>query len=488
MEQCRAKPRSHEAPGSHCHIPPFARCSLWPPARTARRGHIRFPRPSARSLPGGRGAAAAGDPAGRPGVGGTRPGIGTPGTAGLAEPRAVRQPRLGVPPARGSGAVLGVSAPTPTHPHPHPLLARHPGSMSAAKSKRIKFSEEEKFLILEEFSLRKDILIPKSGRYKHTLDRQRAWEEIAAAVNNLSPLVQRTPDEIRKKWHNMVLDARRELAVEKHPLLRQRPQERLFHNIFALFNKPSPGLPDPLLSASPLRARADGSPLGVLEAAPDLLLHGQSSTASPGHDPLCPTGTPPAPGPAPESLLGAAAGEPNSKENLLPAGPQASVEERLTPPDTAPATPSLPTAGVLPAAAPCPASVQIQGAAGMAPVPLAGSPETPMPVRIKAPLSPMLVSPCLSAMASPAMQSRGTASPSPPAPEENGHPSAPEGSQPGLGGCVGTAGERWEKQSRLQTEILELQKETLQLQKEKILLEKEKLFLEIIKLRRELGT
>ncbi|CAM9541270.1 unnamed protein product [Bubo scandiacus] len=305
--------------------------------------------------------------------------------------------------------------------------------MSAAKSKRIKFSEEEKFLILEEFSLRKDILIPKSGRYKHTLDRQRAWEEIAAAVNNLSPLVQRTPDEIRKKWHNMVLDARRELAVEKHPLLRQRPQERLFHNIFALFNKPSPG-------------------------------------------------------PAPESLLGAAAGEPNSKENLLPAGPQASVEERLTPPDTAPATPCLPTAGVLPAAAPCPASVQIQGAAGMAPVPLAGSPKTPMPVRIKAPLSPMLVSPCLSAMASPAMQSRGTGSPSPPAPEENGHPSAPEGSQPGLGGCVGTAGERWEKQSRLQTEILELQKETLQLQKEKILLEKEKLFLEIIKLRRELGT
>ncbi|XP_032864091.2 uncharacterized protein LOC116965359 [Tyto alba] len=169
--------------------------------------------------------------------------------------------------------------------------------MSAGKSKRIKFSEEEKFLILEEFSLRKDILIPKSGRYKNTLDRQRAWEEIAAAVNNLSPLVQRTPDEIRKKWHNMVLDARRELAVEKHPLLRQRPQERLFHNIFALFNKPSPGLPDPLLSASTLRARTDSSPPGMLEAAPDLLLHGQSSAAASGHGPALPGGEPTSPQP-----------------------------------------------------------------------------------------------------------------------------------------------------------------------------------------------
>ncbi|XP_025947726.1 LOW QUALITY PROTEIN: uncharacterized protein LOC112978424 [Apteryx rowi] len=35
------------------------------------------------------------------------------------------------------------------------------GSMATTKPKRIKFSEEEKFLILEEFSLHKDILIPK---------------------------------------------------------------------------------------------------------------------------------------------------------------------------------------------------------------------------------------------------------------------------------------------------------------------------------------
>ncbi|KAM9625262.1 uncharacterized protein ACIBXB_018838 [Morphnus guianensis] len=154
------------------------------------------------------------------------------------------------------------------------------------------FSEEEKFLILDEFSLRKDILIPKSGQYKNTPDWQRAWEEIAAATNPLSPLVQRTPDEIRKKRHNMVIDARRELALEKHPLLRRRPQEKLLH-IFTFFNKPGLGLPDLPLSASAFRA-ASGPP-GMLKVTLGLLLHGQSSAAALRCGLLWPTGTPLAP-------------------------------------------------------------------------------------------------------------------------------------------------------------------------------------------------
>ncbi|XP_065595064.1 myb-related transcription factor, partner of profilin-like [Cyrtonyx montezumae] len=153
--------------------------------------------------------------------------------------------------------------------------------MSAAKPKRIKFSEEEKFLILEEFSLRKDILIPKSGRYRNTQDRQRAWEEIAAAVNALSPVVRRTAEEIRRKWHNMVLEARRELAAHKHPLLRQRPQERLFHHIFALFNKPAPPL---------------APSFGLPAAAPDLPPHGPAPDGFPGpEDRLQPPPGPAAP-------------------------------------------------------------------------------------------------------------------------------------------------------------------------------------------------
>ncbi|XP_075371975.1 uncharacterized protein LOC142416371 [Mycteria americana] len=218
----------------------------------------------------------------------------------------------------------------------------HRDSMSTAKPKCIKFSEEEKFLILEEFSLRKDVLIPKRGQCKNTVAQQCAWEEIAAAINSLSPLVRRTPAEIHKKRHNMVIDACRELAVEKHPLLRQRPQEKLFHSIFALFNKPGPGPPDPLLSASASRARAARGPLPprTLEVTLDLLRHGQSSTAAPGQGLLCPAGTPPVPVPVLESLLAAAGGEPKSKESLLPAGLQASMEKRLMAPGMAPSLPA----------------------------------------------------------------------------------------------------------------------------------------------------
>ncbi|KAK4812924.1 hypothetical protein QYF61_001039 [Mycteria americana] len=286
----------------------------------------------------------------------------------------------------------------------------HRDSMSTAKPKCIKFSEEEKFLILEEFSLRKDVLIPKRGQCKNTVAQQCAWEEIAAAINSLSPLVRRTPAEIHKKRHNMVIDACRELAVEKHPLLRQRPQEKLFHSIFALFNKPGPGPPDPLLSASASRARAARGPLPprTLEVTLDLLRHGQSSTAAPGQGLLCPAGTPPVPVPVLESLLAAAGGEPKSKESLLPAGLQASMEKRLMAPGMAPS---------LPAARCSQQQLLGHGAAGMALVLPASSPEPPAPFPIKCSPTPALVWPCLGAVASPAMRSRGTSSPSP---EETG--------------------------------------------------------------------
>ncbi|KAM6052359.1 uncharacterized protein VSU04_011739 isoform 2-T2 [Chlamydotis macqueenii] len=366
--------------------------------------------------------------------------------------------------------------------------------MSTAKPRRMKFSEEEKFLILEEFRLRKDILIPENGRYKNTLARRRAWEEIAAAVNSLSPLVRRSPEEIRRKWHNMVDDARRELAVGKNPLHRQRPQQKLFHSIFALFNKPIPRVLDPMISAPDPRARASSSSPRTQEAASDLLPQGQSSDATPGHRLLCPVGSPAAPGPVPERLFSAASEEPDSRESLLRVEPQDRMERRPTTPGTAPAAPGLPAAEVLPPVAARPAALQGHDAAETAPVPPTGSPKPPAPSRVKRPLSPELAWPCLTVTESLAKQSRGTGSPSPLAPEENGHPS-PEESQAGPWGCVGTTGEQWEKQSRLQMEILELQKETLQLQKEKILMEnekilmeKEKLLLEMIKLRRELGS
>ncbi|XP_067396016.1 myb-related transcription factor, partner of profilin-like [Emydura macquarii macquarii] len=392
--------------------------------------------------------------------------------------------------------------------------------MTTAKPKRLKFSEEEKFIILEEFSLRKDILIPKSGRYKNTMDRQRAWEEITAAVNSLSPLVQRTPDEIRKKWHNMVIDARKELTTVKHPLLRQRPQERLFHNIFALFNKTGPELAEPLLPGSAFRTKPASGPARItvpvcaagviLEPSSDLF-HSQNDGLQPNqrHELLCKrevlldTDREMAAGTAsPGNSLIQAPGEPqpcedtDSKEDLCLGEPQKSVEKKLLGPSKDPPLTCAPGAETPPVPIHRTTSPLSPGpevlAPGRTPVPLNSSPDFALTYKIKSPLSPVLEWPCLGVTSSPVTQSSRTDSPSSEgihaAMDDNASASVTEDSLLGRRGCVGPAKELWEKHSQLHTEILELQKETLQLQKEKILLEKEKLLLEIVKLRRELDT
>lgn len=106
------------------------------------------------------------------------------------------------------------------------------------------------------------------------------------------------------------------------------------------------------------------------------------------------------------------------------------------PPGTASAAPSLP------AAPPCPTSLQGWGAAGVTSHLLQG-PHAPLHQALDDPSTDVAVP-------------------------------RPEASQPGLWSCVGTDGERWEKQSWLQMETLQLQEE--------------KLLLEITKLYRELGT
>nr|XP_006134846.1 uncharacterized protein LOC102456426 [Pelodiscus sinensis] len=393
--------------------------------------------------------------------------------------------------------------------------------MTTAKPKRLKFSEEEKFLILEEFSLRKDILIPKSGRYKNTMDRQRAWEEITAAVNSLSPLVQRTPDEIRKKWHNMVVDARKELTTVKHPLLRQRPQERLFHNIFALFNKTGPELAEPLLPGPALRTKPSSSLAGttapnctverIRETPSDLFFHGQNDglQRSQGNELLCKTevlldpdremasgtGTPG------ESLLHAPrdpqpSEESDCKEDLCLGGSQECMEKRLLAPSKDPTLICAPVAEthLVPIhRSISPLSYGPEGPApARTPVPLNCSPDFALAYKTKCPLSPVFEWPCLGVISSPVTHSSRTDSPSPEgihtALDDNASTSVTDDSLPSQKGCVGPTKELWETHSRLHTDILELQKETLQLQKEKILLEKEKLLLEIVKLRRELDT
>ncbi|XP_051832308.1 uncharacterized protein LOC127548778 [Antechinus flavipes] len=394
----------------------------------------------------------------------------------------------------------------------------HPGrvTMMTSKPKRIKFSEEEKIVILEEFSLRKDILIPKTGRYRNTSDRQQAWEEITMAVNSLNPLVQRTPEEVRKKWKNMILDARKELATAKHPLLRRRPQERLFHNIFALFNKTGSELPEPLYATGPgFRTKGPPSPSepackveGFLD--PGLVLRPQGVAVEPGQERegLCQIEVSRKLDSWPEvsgkSLLPSPVDvQARFKEDALTEDASDYSEKRLLDPLKDLPLHCEPVAQVHPAAAG--GAVSPEGPPGdlphlcTLPVPASPSPDPALTYKIKCPVSPLLDWPCLAVSASPVTPSgrldplstegihtamTDNVSASVVTAEEDLLP----GPRPGEEGLPEKDSGEVAKQSRLQTEILELQKETLQLQKEKILLEKEKLVLEIVKLRRELGT
>ncbi|XP_061458592.1 uncharacterized protein LOC133373198 [Rhineura floridana] len=377
------------------------------------------------------------------------------------------------------------------------------------KAKRIKFSDEEKFLILEEFALRKDILIAKSGRCSNTTDRQRAWEEIAAAVNSLNPLIQRTPEEIRKKWKNMVVDARKGLTVEKHPLLRRQPRERLFHNIFALLNQTDNALPNPLLYGCRLRNEPSGSPPGsasptrrteVPSGSPCILyLRSNSHYQQP-----CKI----------EALRDSKASKESlriesPRQNLGAIAPlqygegldchtegcQESEGKALGEPCKGVSLNCVhhadePHHGQIPRMH-LPLSHE-SGGSGVyrIPGPRICSSDLTLTCKLERPLSPVQEWPCLRAACSPLTQSSGISSLGPESTHSSTDDNA-EDSQPDQRGCNmptgGPSRELSEKQSRLYAEVLELQKETLQLQKEKILLEKEKLLLEILKLRRELG-
>ncbi|XP_077776191.1 uncharacterized protein LOC144325778 isoform X2 [Podarcis muralis] len=374
-------------------------------------------------------------------------------------------------------------------------------NMATAKAKRIKFSDEEKFLILEGFALRKDILIPKSGRYSNTVARQRAWEEIAAAVNSLNPLIQRTPQEILKKWKNMVVDARKGLSVEKHPLLQRQPRERLFRDIVALLNKTDPALPRPLLYSPGLRAESPGSPGGdasptihaeVLSGSPCLsYLHNDSHYWQPCR--IEAPGNPKANGGSPQADL--------ARQNLASLSQSGDDVERRGE-DTRERggkTSAEPCKGVplsyvhhsdQPHCAQIPRMLLPQrGESGRSsvcrtPEPSTCSSDLPLSCKLECPLSHQLECPCLGTTCSPLIQNSSIGSSALNDHAEDLHPSQKGCSTP----TRGPSKELLERQSQLQTEVLELQKETLQLQKEKILLEKEKLLLEILKLRRDLGT
>jgi hypothetical protein len=90
---------------------------------------------------------------------------------------------------------------------------------STSESKRPRkrnFTSNEVLTLIEEFTCRKDLL---QSKFKSTItnqNKQKAWAEVTAAVNAVSP-VERSVADVKEKWGKLASEARTQLRSRKHP-------------------------------------------------------------------------------------------------------------------------------------------------------------------------------------------------------------------------------------------------------------------------------
>ena len=78
------------------------------------------------------------------------------------------------------------------------------------------FSPAERVTLIEEFSLRKDVLNQKFKTNSANKEKQNMWTEICEAVNSVSK-VGRSVGELKEKWSKMSSEARSQLRARKYP-------------------------------------------------------------------------------------------------------------------------------------------------------------------------------------------------------------------------------------------------------------------------------
>ena len=84
--------------------------------------------------------------------------------------------------------------------------------------RKANFTHAEKLLLVEEFKSRENILKPKFGVGVTAKLKEQAWEEIADKINAQNPLVKRTVDELKKKWHNLTITMKENFFKDKRSI------------------------------------------------------------------------------------------------------------------------------------------------------------------------------------------------------------------------------------------------------------------------------
>lgn len=89
-----------------------------------------------------------------------------------------------------------------------------PEGMSSRK-RRPNWTDQECLLLAHLMEERKEIIRGKCSNGISIQDKRQAWEEIAQAINNAFPQMQRTVSDCNKKWENLIAKSREEIKRQK---------------------------------------------------------------------------------------------------------------------------------------------------------------------------------------------------------------------------------------------------------------------------------
>ncbi|KAL7407374.1 hypothetical protein ABVT39_007492 [Epinephelus coioides] len=81
----------------------------------------------------------------------------------------------------------------------------------SSRKRRPNWTDQECLLLTQLMQERKDIIRGKCSTGVSIQDKRQAWEEIAQAINNAFPQMQRTVSDCNKKWENLLAKAREEI-------------------------------------------------------------------------------------------------------------------------------------------------------------------------------------------------------------------------------------------------------------------------------------
>lgn len=85
----------------------------------------------------------------------------------------------------------------------------------SSRKRRPNWTDQECLLLAHLMEERKEIIRGKCSTGISIQDKRQAWEEIAQAINNAFPQIQRTVSDCNKKWENLIAKSREEIKRQK---------------------------------------------------------------------------------------------------------------------------------------------------------------------------------------------------------------------------------------------------------------------------------